>query len=309
MIREEFLWAEKYRPKTIDDTILPEQIKAEFRKFVEIKNVPNLILTGNPGMGKTTIARAVLDEIGAEYIIKNGSKDGNIDTLRHEVQNFASSVSFAGGRKYVIFDEADGINANSTQPALRAFMEEFSNNCGFIMTCNNKGRLIDALHSRCSIIDFNIGKSPQLAVQFMKRVGTILETEGVTYDKKVLAEVIMKFYPDFRRVLNELQTYGVTNGTIDTGILTAFGKADIQACVALMKDKNYTALLKWVSENCNDPQSFYRQLYDDLKKFITIESVPNVVLIIAKYMAAQSVDQEIQLMAALTEIMVNVDWA
>jgi len=217
MNNDQFLWVEKYRPKTIADTILPEGLKKTFQQFVDQKNVPNLLLTGPAGVGKTTVARAMLEELGADYIVINGSMNGNIDTLRTTIQNFASSVSFAGGRKYVILDEADYLNANSTQPALRNFMEEYSKNCGFIMTCNFKNRIIEPLHSRCSVVEFKIAKKdlPDLAMQFMKRVRMILTTENVEFDKEAIAAIIMKYYPDSRRVLNELQRYSAT-GKIDS---------------------------------------------------------------------------------------------
>ena len=220
-MREDFLWVEKYRPKTVEDTILPVDLKRTFQNFVDQGNIPNLILAGSAGVGKTTIARAMLEQLGCDYIVINGSMNGNIDTLRNEILSFASSMSFSGGRKYVILDEADYLNANSTQPALRNFMEEFSKNCGFILTCNFRNRIIDPLHSRCSVIDFKIGKADmaKLAAQFFKRVITILDSENVKYEQQVVAEVINKHFPDWRRVLNELQRYSAT-GAIDTGLLT-----------------------------------------------------------------------------------------
>ena len=206
---KEFLWVEAYRPKTIADTILPAELKATFQQFVDQKNIPNLLLSGSAGCGKTTVARAMLEELGCDYIIINGSMNGNIDTLRNDIQRFASSVSFTGGRKYVILDEADYLNANSTQPALRNFMEEFSKNCGFILTCNFKNRIIEPLHSRCSVIDFKISKKdlPDLAAQMMKRLTGILQQENIEFDKAVVAELLKKHYPDWRRVINELQRF------------------------------------------------------------------------------------------------------
>ena len=219
-MREEFLWVEKYRPKKIADTILPADIKATFQQFVDQQNVPNLLLTGGAGVGKTTVARAMLEEIGADYIVINGSMNGNIDTLRNEILSFASTVSFSGGRKYVILDEADYLNGNSTQPALRNFMEEFSKNCGFILTCNFKSRIIEPLHSRCSIVEFKIPpkEKPLLAGEFYKRTLKILETENIKFNKNVVGELIARHFPDWRRVLNELQRYSV-GGEIDSGIL------------------------------------------------------------------------------------------
>jgi len=247
---EEFLWVEKYRPKTVDETILPVELKVVFQQFVDQKNIPNLILSGTAGVGKTTIARAMLEQLECDYIVINGSMNGNIDTLRNEILNFASSVSLQGGRKYVILDEADYLNANSTQPALRNFMEEFSRNCGFILTCNFKNRIIEPLHSRCSVVDFKISKKDmsKLATQFMKRVETILTTENVEYDKKVVAEVLTKHFPDWRRVLNELQRYSAT-GKIDSGILANMAETSIKDLLALMKDKNFTEVRKWVKNN------------------------------------------------------------
>ncbi len=209
---EEFLWVEKYRPKTIRDTILPESLKQTFQEFVSQGNIPNLLLSGSAGCGKTTVARAMLEELGCDYIVINGSLNGNIDTLRNEIMQFASSVSLMGGRKYVILDEADYLNPNSTQPALRNFMEEFSRNCGFILTCNFKNRIIEPLHSRCSVVDFKITKKdlPSLAAQMMKRIQHILDTEGVEYDKSAVAEVLKQHLPDWRRTINELQRYSAT---------------------------------------------------------------------------------------------------
>jgi DNA polymerase III delta prime subunit len=215
----EVLFVEKYRPQKIDDTILPEKTKAAFKKFVSDGSIPNLLLAGGPGVGKTTIAKAMLDELGCDYIVKNGSLNVNIDTLRYDISTYASAMSLTGGRKYVIFDEADYLNATSVQPALRNFIEEYSSNCGFIFTCNFKNRIIQPLRSRLSEIDFNIEQEqrPQLAMQFMKRVSTILDLENIEYDPKVVAKVIQKHFPDFRRVLTELQTYG-SSGKIDAGI-------------------------------------------------------------------------------------------
>ena len=219
-MNEEFLWVEKYRPNNLSDVILPEETKKIFQQFVEQENIPNLLLTGSAGVGKTTVAKAMLEMLGADYIVVNGSLSGNIDTLRTDIMNFATTVSFSEGRKYVILDEADYLNPQSTQPALRNFMEEYSKNCGFILTCNFKNRIISPLQSRCSVVDFTYTKAdaPKLAGKFFQRVQDILDKENVPYDKKVVAEIVQKFYPDWRRVLNELQKYSAT-GKIDTGIL------------------------------------------------------------------------------------------
>ena len=220
----EFLWVEKYRPKRISDCVLPENLKATFQEFVDKGSIPNLLLAGGPGVGKTTVARAMLEEVNADYIVINGSMNGNIDTLRVEIMQFASTVSFVGGRKYVILDEADYLNPNSTQPALRNFMEEFSNNCGFILTCNFKNRIIEPLHSRCSVVEFNIPKSVKASIgmNFFNRVKDILSQEGIEYDKRVVAEFITRHFPDWRRIINELQRYSAT-GSIDTGAPGAAG--------------------------------------------------------------------------------------
>lgn len=308
-VRDHFLWVEKYRPKTIDNTILPVNLKAVFQQFVDQKNVPNLLLCGRAGVGKTTVARAMLEELGCDYIIINGSMNGNIDTLRVEIKNFASTVSFAGGRKYVILDEADYLNPNSTQPALRNFMEEFSKNCGFILTCNFKNKIIDPLQSRCSVVDFAIPKEERTAManSFFKLVCKILETEDVKYDPKAVAEVVKKYFPDWRRVLNELQRYSAT-GRIDSGILTDIKQVSIKSLVKDMKDKNFTSVRKWVGENSDiDTSSFFRELYDTASEYLETKSIPQLVLILAdyQYKAAFVADQEINIAACLTEIMVE----
>jgi len=311
-MNSDFLWVEKYRPKTIEDTILPAQLKATFQQFVDQKNIPNLILAGSAGVGKTTVARAMLEELGCDYIIINGSLNGNIDTLRNDIQSFASAVSLSGGRKYVILDEADYLNANSTQPALRNFMEEFSRNCGFILTCNYSNRIIAPLHSRCSVIDFKIGKADiaKLAAQFFKRVTGILDTEKVTFDKGTVAEIINKFYPDWRRVLNELQRYSAT-GSIDTGILVNLEKVSIDELLDHMKNKNYTSVRAWVGKNLdNDQTGIFRTLYDSASDFITPRSIPQLVQILSQYQyqAAFAADQEINMAACLAEIMINCEF-
>jgi len=312
-MNDDFLWVEKYRPKTISDTVLPAELKATFQQFVDQKNIPNLILSGTAGVGKTTVARAMLEELGCDYIVINGSMNGNIDTLRNEILNFASSVSLSGGRKYVILDEADYLNANSTQPALRNFMEEFSKNCGFILTCNFINRIIEPLHSRCSVVNFKIGKKDmaKLAMCFMKRVAIILDTEKVTYDKSVIAEVIQKHFPDWRRVLNELQRYSAT-GAIDSGILNNLQEVSLKELVTMLRDKNFTGTRKWVTENLDSNQNeIFRKIYDTSSNFLTPNSVAHLVLILGKYQyqAAFAADQEINLMACLTEMMMELDFS
>lgn len=311
-MNENPLWVERYRPRTVAEAILPSELKKTFQQFVDQKNVPNLLLTGGPGVGKTTIARAMLEELGCDYIVINGSMNGNIDTLRNEIKDFASSMSFSGGRKYVIIDEADYLNAQSTQPALRNFMEEFSSNCGFILTCNFKNRIIEPLHSRCSVIEFKISKAdkPVLAMEFMKRLENILNKEGVPYEKPAIAEMIMKHFPDWRRVLNECQRYSAT-GKIDAGILTSFTDDNFKTLIGYLKTKNFTEMRKWVVENSDiDPNVIMRKLYDTANEHLATSSIPPIVLLLADYGYKSSfvVDQEINLVACLTEIMVEAVW-
>lgn len=312
-MNEDFLWVEKYRPRTVAETILPAQLKATFQQFVDQKNVPNLLLTGRAGVGKTTIAKAMLNELGADYITINGSMNGNIDTLRVEIANFASSISFSGGRKYVILDEADYLNQNSTQPALRNFMEEFSNNCGFILTCNFKNRIIEPLHSRCSVIEFNIAKAdkPKMASQFFKRTCDILDKEGVSYDQQAIAEVIQLHFPDWRRVLNELQRYAAT-GRIDSGILKNSNTDNVGALIDAMKARNFTEVRKWVAENTDmDSSVLYRTLYDILPtKLKSTTSIAGAIIVLAEYQYKEAfvANSEINRVAALATLMAECDW-
>ena len=313
IMQNEFLWVEKYRPKRVQDTILPVELKATLQQFIDQKNIPNLMLTGRAGVGKTTVAKAMLEELGADYITINGSMNGNIDTLRVEISNFASTISFTGGRKYVILDEADYLNANSTQPALRNFMEEFSNNCGFILTCNFKNRIIEPLHSRCSVVDFTIqsAEKPKMAAQFFKRTCGILDEEGVTYDQKSVAEFIQLYFPDWRRCLNELQRYSST-GKIDAGILANKSDDSINTLIGYMKDKKFTDLRKWVAENTDiDSAVLYRQLYDILpQKIKSTQSVASAIIILAEYQYKEAfvANSEINRVAALATLMAEVDW-
>jgi DNA polymerase III delta prime subunit len=309
MMNSEFLWVEKYRPKTINDTVLTNELKHLFQQFVDQKNIPNLILSGPAGVGKTTVAKAMLEELECDYIVINGSMNGNIDTLRNEILNFASSVSLSGGRKYVILDEADYLNANSTQPALRNFMEEFSRNCGFILTCNYASRIIEPLHSRCSVIEFKVTKKDvaKLASQFFKRVCFVLDKEDVIYDKSVVAEVINKHFPDCRRILNELQRYSAT-GAIDSGILINLQEIAIKQLIELIKDKNFTEVRKWVSENIDsNVNSLFRKLYDTSSEHMKPQFIPPFIELINKYQyqSAFVADQEINLMSFFSEVMVN----
>lgn len=312
-MNEDFLWVEKYRPKTIADTILPIELKKTFQQFVNQHNVPNLLLTGGAGVGKTTVAKAMLNEIGADYIVINGSMNGNIDTLRVEIANFASSVSFSGGRKYVILDEADYLNPNSTQPALRNFMEEFSNNCGFILTCNFEKRIIDPLHSRCSVIKFTIPKAdkPKIAAQFFKRTCDILEKEGIQYDQQAIAELIQLYFPDWRRTLNELQRYSST-GRIDAGVLSNKSDDNINTLISYLKDKKFTEMRKWVGENVDiDSSLLYRQLYDILPtKLKSTTSVAAAIIVLAEYQYKEAfvANSEINRVAALATLMAECEW-
>jgi DNA polymerase III delta prime subunit len=312
-MREEFLWVEKYRPRKIADCVLPEDLKHTFQEFVNNGNIPNLLLCGSAGVGKTTVARAMLEEIDADYIVINGSMNGNIDTLRTDIRNFAATVSFTGGRKYVILDEADYLNANSTQPALRNFMEEFSSNCGFILTCNFVNRIIDPLHSRCSVVEFKIGakEKAELAKQFLARACGILDTESVPYEKKVLAEVIMKHFPDWRRVLNELQRYAAS-GKIDSGILASVDNVEIKELVKYLKNKEFESMRKWVSQNSSmDVNVLFRKIYDLSATTLKAQSIPELILILAdyQYKAAFVVDQEINLAACMTTIMMQCEFS
>ena len=310
---EEYLWCERYRPKTIEETILPTELKEIFQGFVNDKNVPSLLLCGSSGVGKTTVARAMLEELGADYIIKNGSLNTSMDVLRNEITTFASSVSFSGGRKYVIIDEADGLNA-TVQPALRNFIEEYSANCGFILTANFKNRIIAPLRSRCSVIDFKFPKkmTPELAMQFYKRVTAILKENGVEFDKTTVAELIQKHFPDYRRVLNELQAYA-SRGSIDAGILAKQTDASIAELLSLMKAKNYSAVRKWVGENVDkDTDALLRTFYDQGASLFEPSFIPALVILIAKYQyqSAFAVDHEINISAFLAEVMIEVgsDW-
>lgn len=309
MQREDFLWTEKFRPKTIEQCILPVELKQTFQQFVNDRNIPNLLLTGKPGVGKTTVARAMLEQLECDYIIINGSLYGNIDTLRNDIMTFASTVSFSGGRKYVIIDEADFLNPNSTQPALRNFMEEFSRNCGFILTCNFKNRILEPIHSRCSVVDFNIPTSerPRLAAQFFKRAMSILEEQNVEYDQKAVAEVVQQYFPDWRRVLNELQRYSAT-GKIDSGILNSMSDETMKSLVNSMKNRKYSEVRLWVAEHLDiDPNTLFRKFYDYSNEMFEKDSIPQLVVLLADYSYKQGfvADQEINTVACLTEIMVD----
>jgi DNA polymerase III delta prime subunit len=305
------LWVEKYRPKTIEECILPDGIKATFQEYVNRKEIPNLLLAGSAGVGKTTIAKALCEEVGCDYIMINGSDESGIDVLRNKIKNYASSMSLSGGRKVVIIDEADYLNPNSTQPAMRGAIEEFASNCSFIFTCNFKNRIIDPIHSRCTVVDFKINGSKQkMAAAFFKRAEWILEQEGITYDKAVVAAVITKHFPDNRRVLNELQRYSVS-GTIDKGILASVSDVQMNELVSSIMNKDFASCRKWVTNNLdNDVTRIFRNIYDSLYDKLKPNSVPQMVLILAKYQyqSAFVADHEINLIACLTELMVECEF-
>jgi len=308
---EHLLWTEKYRPKTIEECILPERLKKPFQEYVNQKQIPNLLLAGGAGVGKTTVAKALCNEIGCDYIVINGSDESGIDTFRNKIKGYASSMSFSGGRKVIIIDEADYLNPNSTQPALRNAIEEFAGNCSFIFTCNYKNRIIEPLHSRCAVIEFNLknGENAKMATAFFKRIKTVLQSESIDFDDKVVAELIKKHFPDFRRIINELQRYSQF-GKIDTGILAQIGDISIDEIIGFVKSKDFTSIRKWVATHEIDSTIFYRKIYDSLYDVMKPQSIPQAVLILAdyQYKAAFVADHEINTVACLTEIMVECEF-
>ena len=309
----EFLWVEKYRPKTVSDTILPESLKQTFQKIVVSKELPNMLFTGTAGLGKTTVARALCNELGCDYILINGSEEGNIDTLRTKIKQFASSVSLQGGVKVVILDEADYLNPQSTQPALRGFIEEFSNNCRFILTCNFKNRIIEPLHSRCGVYEFNTSKKDmvELCQSFMVKCQTILIKEQIEYDDKPLAELIMKFAPDWRRVLNELQRYSV-NGKIDTGVVSNLQDKNYDDLFDHLKNKDFKKMRSWVVNNIDtDASAIFRAIYDRMVDKVAPQSIPQLVLLLADYQYKNAfvADHELNVVACLTEVMSDVQFS
>ena len=308
---EQMLWVEKYRPKTIEECILPDSIKATFQEYVNKKQIPNLLLSGTAGVGKTTIARALCEEVGCDYIIINGSDESGIDTFRTKIKNYASSISFSGGRKVIIIDEADYLNPNSTQPALRGAIEEFSSNCSFIFTCNYKNRIIEPIHSRCSVIDFRLSNNKaKIAALFFKRVEYILRLENIEFSKEVVAAVVTKHFPDNRRILNEIQRYSIS-GSIDKGLLGNTGEIQIKELIKALREKDFGSCRKWVTQNLdNDASQIFRSLYDNLYDLLTASSVPQLVLILARYQyqSAFVSDLEINITACLTEIMIDCEF-
>ena len=311
---DQIVWVEKHRPHKVQDCILPQSIKKIFQSYVDKGEIPHLLLSGSPGAGKTSIARAMCEEVGLDYIFISGSEESGIDVLRTKIRQYASTVSLSGGRKVIIIDEADYMNVNSLQPALRTAIEEFSKNCSFIFTCNYKNRIMSAIHDRCACIDFVIPKAEkaELAGKFMISVENILTQENILYDRDVIAAVITKYFPSFRKTLNELQKYSNITGKIDVGILSEIAELDIKDLVKSLKAKDFLAVKKWVSNNSdNDPNFIYRKIYDSLYTILKPESIPQAVLIIAKYswQAMNCPDPEIQLLACCTELMVECEWS
>lgn len=309
---DQFLWVEKYRPKTIEQCILPKQLKDTFSTIVKDGKLPNLMFSGTAGLGKTTVARALCEQLGIDYIIINGSEEGNIDTLRTKIRQFASTVSLQGGYKCVILDEADYLNPQSTQPALRGFIEEFADNCRFILTCNFKNRIIEPLHSRCSVVDFKFDKKQLagLCGQFLGRLKEILTEESVQFEEQVLAELIMKHAPDWRRVLNEAQRYSV-GGTIDSGVLVTLNDKSIKDLMEALKAKNFKAMREWVVNNIDtEPHAIFRKVYDSLNDNLKPQCIPQIILTLADYQYKNAfvADHELNVVACMTEVMANAEF-
>ena len=309
----EFLWVEKYRPRTVEDCILPPSLKKTFKKIVESGELPNMLFSGTAGLGKTTVAKAICNELDLDHIVINGSEEGNIDTLRGKIKQFASTVSLQGGVKVVILDEADYLNPQSTQPALRGFIEEFSNNCRFILTCNFKNRIIEPLHSRCGVYDFNGGDKATLCGEFMTRCQQILLDEQITvHSQQVLADLSMKHFPDWRRVLNELQRYGIANQSIDDQILVNVSDQNYDELFVSLKNKDFKNMRKWVVNNIDtDASAIFRSIYDRMQEKIAPQSIPQLVLILADYQYKNAfvADHELNVVACLTEVMANVEFS
>ncbi len=308
----EFLWVEKYRPRTIDQCVLPKSLTKTFTDIAKSGELPNMMFSGTAGVGKTTVAKALCNMLELDYIVVNGSEEGNIDTLRGKIKQFASSVSLQGGYKVVILDEADYLNPQSTQPALRGFIEEFSNNCRFILTCNFKNRIIEPLHSRCSVYDFAIPNSekPSIAGGIFKRVTGVLEQENITYDQKVVAEVVQKYFPDFRRILNECQRYSVS-GTIDSGVLVNLVDDSVKGLISHLRNKDFKQMRKWVADNMDtEPHAIFRKIYDSMSDNLKPQSIPQIVLILADYQYKNAfvADHELNVVACMTEVMASAEW-
>ena len=312
-MNKDILWVEQYRPSTIDECILSETIKGTLTDLVKDEKVPNLMFTGPPGVGKTTAARALCEQTNSDYLIINGSDEGRmIDTLRTKLTQFCSTISFGGGRKVVIIDEADYMNPDSVQPAMRNFIEKFAENCSFIFTCNYKNRIIDPIHSRCAVVDFTLKKEekPQIAAKFLNRCEHILTNEKIVFDKDVVVALIQKHFPDFRRVINELQRHS-TSGNIDSGILANIGELNLNQLISALREKNFHNMRQWVVSNVdNDPTTVYRKIYDKLYEVLEKSSIPPAVLIIAdyQYKSAFVADQEVNLVACLVELMAECEF-
>lgn len=312
MKTDEYLWVEKYRPQKIDDCVLPSDLKKTFNEIVRGGQLPNLLLAGSAGLGKTTVARALCNALNLDYMLINGSEESGIDVLRNKIKQFASTVSLNGGYKVVILDEADYLNPQSTMPALRGFIEEFSNNCRFILTCNFKNKIIEPLHSRCSVIEFNTTKKSlaSLAGDFMKRLIFILKTEGVKYQEQTLAELIIRYAPDWRRVINECQRYS-TSGEIPTAILVGMSDQSIAELAHHLKNKDFKSMRSWVVNNSTlDSAVVFRKLYDSLYEVVAPSSIPSAVLILAdySYKSGFMADKELNMVACMTELMGNIEW-
>ena len=306
---DEFLWVEKWRPKTISDCILPASQRKIFQEMIDKGDIQNMLLCGSAGVGKTTVAKALCEEMGLDYLFINASLENGIDVLRTKISQFASSVSFTGKTKVVILDEADYTNPQSFQPALRGFIEEFSQNCRFIFTCNFKNRIIPPLHSRCSVIEFKIDKSerPKIAAAFYRRLSDILSFEKIEFDSKAVAKIVEKYFPDYRRILNELQRYSVS-GKIDEGVLINMAEVNMNELIQSLKEKDWKKMRNWVVNNIdNDPATLFRKIYDTL--IDNVDQVPQLVLLLAdyQYKSAFCADQEINLVACLTEIMATIE--
>ena len=311
-MQNEFLWVEKYRPQSIDDCILPASLAKTFKEMISTGELPNMLFSGTAGTGKTTVARALCNELDLEYLFINGSEESGIDTLRTKIKQFASSVSLQGGYKVVILDEADYLNPQSTQPALRGFIEEFSSNCRFILTCNFKNRIIEPLHSRCGVYDFTIpnNEKPKIAAKFFLRVQEILGKENVTFEPKPVAALVEKHFPDWRRVINELQRYG-SSGTIDAGILVNLSDENIKSLMNNLKDKNFKSMRRWVVDNIDtEPAAIFRKIFNVMEEHLKPHSIPQVVLILADYQYKNAfvADHELNVVACLTEIMASAEW-